>query len=108
MQLPYVYIAGPYSQDDQAENVRVAVEAANEVVRLNAIPFIPHLTHFWHLMTPKSYTFWLWYDLRWLPKCDMLLRLPGASNGADEEEKAAKRLGLPVFHGLDELRAALG
>ena len=108
MKLPKVYIAGPYSSGDQAENVRIAIEAANEVVRMNGIPFVPHLTHLWSLITPKAYTWWLWYDRQWLAKCDILLRLPGISPGADAEVEEAKRLGVPVFHGLDELRAALG
>ena len=107
MKLPKVYIAGPYSRGDVADNVRTAIEAANEINQMGAVPYVPHLTHFWDLMTPKSYKWWLWYDLQWLVTCDMLVRLPGLSKGADQEVEEAKCLGMLVFYGLEELRAAL-
>lgn len=104
MDLPSVYIAGPYSAGDVALNVRNAIEAAEQVITLNCIPYVPHLTHFWHFAQPHTYEWWLWYDRQWLAKCDYLLRLPGASNGADKEVEEAKRLGILVAYGIDQLR----
>jgi hypothetical protein len=40
---------------------------------------------------------------RLLTKCDAVLRLPGASKGADEDVRIAKERGLKVFHSLEEV-----
>ena len=40
---------------------------------------------------------------RLLKRCDAVLRLPGASRGADMDVACAKALGLPVYHHVDEL-----
>lgn len=100
-----VYIAGPYTQGDVAANVRRAIEAADELALLGHVPYIPHLTHFWHLVSPKPYEWWLRYDAQWLEDCDVLLRLPGPSNGADTEVELAKERHMPVVHSIEELEA---
>jgi hypothetical protein len=38
-----------------------------------------------------------------LEKCDAVLRLEGASKGADEDVRRARELGLPVFFRLEEI-----
>jgi hypothetical protein len=38
-----------------------------------------------------------------LRKCDAVLRIPGASNGADQDIAIAKSLGLKIFYSLDEI-----
>lgn len=40
---------------------------------------------------------------RLLMRCDAVLRLPGASRGADRDVAHAQALGLPVYHHIDEL-----
>jgi len=40
---------------------------------------------------------------RLLTKCDAVLRIEGASKGADQDVKIAKELGLKVFFELDEI-----
>ena len=40
---------------------------------------------------------------RLLEKCDAVLRLDGASKGADEDVKKAKERGLKVYYNLDEV-----
>jgi hypothetical protein len=99
----YIYIAGPYSNGDTVLNVRNAITAAEELIKLELIPYIPHLTMFWHLVTPDDYGFWLNYDLNWLSKCDGLLRLPGESKGADKEVEYAKEANIPVYYSIEEL-----
>jgi hypothetical protein len=47
-----VYAAGPYTKGDVALNVRSACEAANRVADLGFAPFVPHATHFWHMLFP--------------------------------------------------------
>ena len=95
-----IYIAGPYTKGDVAENVRAAIFAANYVAHLGHFPFVPHLTHFWHLVLPNPYDFWITQDLEWLKVCDAILRLEGESTGADNEVKAAQQMGLPVYHSV--------
>lgn len=80
-----VYIAGPYTSGDVAVNVRRAIEAATVIAEAGHTPFVPHLSHFWHLVSPHSYEFWLEQDMAWLPVCEALVRLEGESNGADGE-----------------------
>jgi hypothetical protein len=93
-----VYIAGPYSKGDVAVNVRTAIEMGTKLWDSGLFaPYVPHLTHFWHLVTPKPYETWLELDNEWIPACDCILRLPGDSSGADKEIKLAESLGLPVF-----------
>lgn len=40
---------------------------------------------------------------RMLEKCDAILRLEGASNGADEDVRKAKERGLPVYYRLEDV-----
>ena len=100
----YCYVAGPYSNGDTIANVREAILAAEELVKAGYIPYVPHWTAFWHLVAPHDYDFWLNYDMDWLAKCDCLLRLSGSSSGADKEEEYAKKIGIPVFYSIEELR----
>lgn len=92
-----VYVAGPYSTGDVAVNVRKAYDVANELADRGFAPFVPHATHFWHLLHPRPYQFWLELDKEFLLCCDALLRIPGVSNGADREEALAVARGIPVF-----------
>lgn len=92
-----VYVAGPYTKGDVAINVREAILAATELSDAGLVPFVPHLTHFWHTVVPRPYEDWLRLDMEWLRLCDFVLRLPGDSNGADKEVAEARRLGVPVY-----------
>lgn len=98
-----VYVAGPYTKGDVAVNVRNAYAVANELADLGFAPFVPHATHFWHMLFPRPYEFWLDLDNQFLPFCDAVLRIPGDSSGADKEVALAERLGKPVFTNIPEL-----
>ena len=43
---------------------------------------------------------------RLLQHCDAVLRLPGASNGADQDVAIARRRGIPVYTSLDQIPRA--
>ncbi len=101
-----VYIAGPYTAGDVVINVRNAIEAAERVAMAGHDPFIPHLTHFWHLVFPHPYEYWLRLDLAWLKACDALIRLPGESSGADREVVWCETHAYPVYYSVDEFLAA--
>jgi hypothetical protein len=98
-----VYVAGPYTKGDVAVNVRNAYEAAHRLADLGFAPFVPHATHFWHMLFPRPYEFWLELDNQFLPFCQAVLRLPGPSSGADKEVALATTLNLPVFTNIDDL-----
>jgi hypothetical protein len=98
-----VYVAGPYTTGDVAVNVRNAYEAANRLADFGFAPFVPHATHFWHMLFPRPYEFWLDLDNQFLPFCQALLRLPGPSGGADKEVQLAQTLGISVFTEIDDL-----
>lgn len=98
-----IYIAGPYSKGDTINNIGYAIQIGNLLLERGFIPFIPHLTGFWHLMFPHEYETWMMYDREWLKTCDAVLRLPGQSSGADEEIKLAQELGIPVILSLIDL-----
>jgi len=99
-----VYIASAYTKGDVAINVRKVIEVADELVKLGHTPFIPHLTHFWHLISPKEINFWYEYDNSFLDHwAECLLRLDNESIGADKEVARARRLGIPVYYSIDDL-----
>lgn len=105
-----VYIAGPYSKGDVAQNVRTAITTADALAARHFCPYVPHLTHFWHLLSPKPYDWWLEYDAIWLLQCEAVYRIPGESNGADQEVRLAQTAGIPVvtdLDALDKLRGSL-
>ena len=99
----FVYIASPYSIGDKLTNVKKSLEIANILMDKGFIPYAPLLNHFQNEMFPRTETDWLEFDLRWLYKCDALLRLPGESKGADEEVRAANKVGTPIFYSIEEL-----
>lgn len=103
-----VYVAGPYTQGDVARNVRNAFEAATDLADRGFAPFVPHSTHFWHMLFPQPYEFWIELDLRFLPACDAVLRLPGPSSGADKEIARAGELNIPVFASASDLDRYFG
>jgi hypothetical protein len=98
-----IYVAGPYTKGDVAVNVRNAIEAANELADLGFAPFVPHFTHFWHMLFPRPYEFWLELDNQFLPHCEAILRLPGESSGADKEVALGEKLGLQTFHSISAI-----
>jgi hypothetical protein len=95
---PLVYISGPYSHPDPIANTRKMIKIADALFRLHVTPLVPHFTLFWHLVRPRSYQFWLEYDLQLLSRADVVLRVPGRSEGADAEIAHARQLRIPVLH----------
>lgn len=98
-----IYVAGPYSQGDTILNIKEAVAAADILLDYGFVPFVPHLTGFWHMLYPRDYDKWLAYDLEWLKSCHALLRLEGESKGADQEVAWAMENGIPVFTEISQI-----
>jgi len=98
--LPHIYIAGPYTRPDPVSNTRLAIEVGMGLYKAGVgFPVIPHLSLLTHMVVPNDdVNFWYDFDLHLLARCDALLRIPGYSLGADEEERFARDdLGIPVY-----------
>lgn len=94
-----IYIASPYTKGDVAVNVHQSIRLCDYISSYYHVHVkCPLLTHFWHLLYPRPYEFWLAYDLVELEECDALVRMIGESDGADKEVLHAAKLGLPIFH----------
>jgi hypothetical protein len=100
-----VYIASPYTKGDVAQNVRVQLDVADELMALGYCPIVPLFSHFQHLHKPRPYEDWMRIDEEKIRRCDVVLRLPGESAGADREVRLAESLGIPVVHTTAKLVA---
>jgi hypothetical protein len=105
----YVYLAGPISKfpvgGSQFGNVRDAVIVAERLRAEGLVPFVPHLSSLWEMITPVPYEGLMTLDFAWIERCDALLRLPGESPGADREVAHAWAHGVRVFHDVESLLA---
>jgi len=97
-----VYVAGPYSQGDPEANTYRAMAEADKLLAAGYCPYLPHLSHFHHLQHPHDYETWMRLDFAYLAVCDVLIRIPGPSPGADREVKVAKERGIPVYYSVAE------
>ena len=98
-----IYVACPLTKGDISVNVRNGILSADEIAGFGHTVFVPALTHFWHMMCPHNYEFWMKQDFEWIKVCDALYRVPGESAGADREVEFAKSLGKKIFYDTKEL-----
>lgn len=112
-----VLIAGPYLSGTDGDPARIAENRAR--LEAAALPIyerghLPMLGEWLALpiihaaggQTPGDAVFHAYqYPVaeRLLLRCDAVLRLPGASRGADMDVARARARGLPVVHHVDEL-----
>lgn len=105
-----VYVAGPYTQGDKLDNVVTACWVADRIEELGFRAFVPHVQgHFREYISPKtrSWEWWMAWCLAFLERCDVLLWIPGPSEGTPIEALHAKRNGIPVVGSVAELVALL-
>jgi len=100
-----IYIAAPLTKPDVCVNTKIACEAADKLLAMGHVPFVPHLTLIWHTLSPKDYETWMRWDAEWLAACDAVMRLPGESPGADREVVMAGSLGIPVYYNFADMPA---
>jgi len=102
-----IYLAGPISTDPTDEtkyatkaqeraNIRRAIDVADAFAMRGHSVFVPHLNRFWHIRHPRGFEFWMRQDENILRRCDLMVRLPGASRGADREQRYAEQNGVQV------------
>ena len=99
MSKPLIYLAGPYTNPDPVINTHKAIRVATALIDYGYAycPVVPHLTLLHHMVTPKPLEFWYEHDLNMLAACAAVVRLPGASSGADMEMEFAINRGISVF-----------
>jgi hypothetical protein len=116
-----VLIAGPYLSGTDGDPARIAANrarleaAALPIYQRGHLPMLGEwlalpIIHAAGGRTPGDAVFHAYqYPVaeRLLSRCDAVLRLPGASRGADMDVDRAHAMGLPVFHHIDELPARL-
>ncbi len=112
-----ILVAGPYRSgtgDDPARmaaNLRVLEEAALPLFRAGHIPLIGEwlALPLMNVAGSKAVGDALYEEIaypvahRLLPRCDAVLRLPGASKGADLDVKIATERGLQVYHRVEDV-----
>ena len=111
-----ILIAGPYRSgtDDEpdrlAANLEFLESAAWPIFEAGHVPMIgewvalPVMRGVGSIVgDPTSLTILTPTAERLLQHCDAVLRLPGASTGADNDVRIAERLGIPVYRSIDEL-----
>lgn len=111
-----ILIAGPYRSGTDGDPARIAAnlerleQASAPIFRLGHVPMIGEWVALPILRTldDDAHEGDVMYDTahRLLQHCDAVLRLPGASAGADKDVEIALERGLPVYYSIDEIPAA--
>ena len=103
-----VYIASPYSgYADKRAAVAAQIDAFAALLEMGFEPIAPLLAHYVEEHYPTAYERWLQGGMALVERCDLVLRLPGESGGADREVARAIELGKPVVYGIEELQALM-
>jgi hypothetical protein len=96
-----VYVAGPMTLGVREDNIASAMTAGAELMKVGWAAFLPQLSYYLTDKYPFTWEEMLSYDFCIIESCIAIVRLPGESKGADEEEKFAKRLGIPVYYSVE-------
>jgi hypothetical protein len=117
-----ILIAGPYrsgTEDDptrMSANLRALEAVALPLFRAGHLPMIGEWVALPLLAVAGAERVGdaLWEEIlyptahRLLSRCDAVLRLPGASKGADNDVRLARERGLPVYFRLEEVPGCAG
>mgnify|MGYP001139953224 CR=1 FL=1 len=112
-----ILIAGPYRSgtgDDpqkMAENLRRLESVSYELFKAGHLPMIGEWVALpvWHTAGGETVGDALYDEIfhptagRLIERCDAVLRLEGASTGADNDVRLAQERGIPVYYSLDDV-----
>lgn len=100
-----VYIAGPYSSDDDYQrevNVTSAERVSIAVMKLGHYVFCPHtMTNYWE--EDYDYEAFMELDKTFVRHWATCLLVIGQSPGTAREVEYALKLNIPVYHDIDQL-----
>lgn len=101
------YLAGPYSENKPKwyNHHRDTLDTLTRNMPDWRIYSPIVVSHYWCMVKPHPYDFWIDIDLKWVRASDVVLRLEGPSPGADIEESEAKKHGIPVIGGTNAIYA---
>ncbi len=107
-----IYISGPLtngmslSHEQCLANVKYPAMVMAELMENGFAPICPHLTQHVedHIGRVLDYSLWMQVDCAIIERCDVVLRLPGASKGSDMEVQHAQELGIPVVYSVGQLQ----
>lgn len=102
---PLVYIAGPITHGDTIANCALAVDVHLQLMDAGYPSICPHLSLLSHFKSTRTHEQWLELDFALLRRCDVVVRLPGESEGSDREVEFAESIGIPVIEPLTAGRA---
>ena len=112
-----IYVAGSYSANNVMqvlENMRAGIRAATEVLLAGFAPFCPWLDYQYKFALRETETLTIddfyQYSLSWLKVSEAMLVIEGweKSRGTLHEIEVAKKLGIPIFYSLLELKKYYG
>jgi len=115
---PIIYIAGKLTDTENhliLANIEKAYNVFIELLRCGIYSICPH-TLTTHIIDAKvdtlkgmDYEIWIEYCFSVLQRCDAVLMLDNwqDSYGAKKELSYTKKLGLPIYYSVAELKAAL-
>jgi len=113
MNLPLIYIAGPYRSPSHwgvEQNIQRARRVGAEVACVGGFPVIPHAStaHFEGLLpdTIDEQDFFLSGTLLLMLRCNALMTVEGweRSIGTSTEIRTANEHAIPVFHDIGKLK----
>ena len=107
MNRPRIYIACPISkprtEEGRERNFAQAAAAHLDLMANGFAALNPALTMKLPWAWDRPHSEWLDCCFPWVAVADAVLRLPGESDGADQEEAFANARDIPVFHSLQAL-----
>jgi hypothetical protein len=112
-----ILIAGPYRSgtndepDKMAANLRQLEQASYPIFKAGHVPMIGEWVALpiWHVAGGKTIGDELYEEIlhptagRLIEHCHAVLRLPGASKGADDDVRQATARGIPVYYSVSDI-----
>lgn len=103
----FVYVAGPMTRGPTTTHLRNAYAAARHLLLAGHFPSLPQFWFNYEIVHgPTDITLYMRMDLAWIERCDIVLRLPGESVGADMETAYARKIGKPIYYDISKIPAA--
>lgn len=90
------YVAGPISKNTLG-CVRDVQPVFDALRAASFVPFLPQLSVISEMVQSRPWDEWMSYDLDIISHCDLLIVMPGESEGVKREIEFAVSLKVPVF-----------